>query len=100
MQTATINNFDLFVEFYNKVKESSDISEIIKEYGGANIYIPSYKATFRNQDILRQYDEGIRAGKNSSVVIRELAQAHNLSYNTISSITKEVREPSLFDSEN
>lgn len=94
-----INNFDLFVEFCNKVKESSDISEIIKEYGGASIYVPSYKATFRNQDILRQYDEGIRAGKNSSVVIRELAQVHNLSYNTISSITKEVREPSLFECE-
>ncbi|MBN7287436.1 MULTISPECIES: Mor transcription activator family protein [Campylobacter] len=96
MQVETINNFDLFVEFYNKVKASEDISQIVKEYGGANIYIPSYKATFRNQDILKQYDEGIREGKNSSVVIRELAQAHNLSYNTINNITKEAREPSLF----
>lgn len=94
-----INSFDLFAEFYNRVKESENMADIIKEYGGANIYVPSYKATFRNQDILRQYDEGIRAGKNSSVVIRELAQAHNLSYNTISSITKEAREPSLFECE-
>ena len=94
-----INSFDLFAEFYNRVKESENMADIIKEYGGASIYGPSYKATFRNQDILRQYDEGIRAGKNSSVVIRELAQAHNLSYNTISSITKEAREPSLFECE-
>lgn len=94
-----INSFDLFAEFYNRVKESENMADIIKEYGGASIYVPSYKATFRNQDILRQYDEGIRAGKNSSVVIRELAQAHNLSYNTISSITKEAREPSLFECE-
>ena len=94
-----INSFDLFAEFYNRVKESENMADIIKEYGGASIYVPSYKATFRNQDILRQYDEGIRAGKNSPVVIRELAQAHNLSYNTISSITKEAREPSLFECE-
>ena len=94
-----INSFDIFAEFYNRVKESENMADIIKEYGGASIYVPSYKATFRNQDILRQYDEGIRAGKNSSVVIRELAQAHNLSYNTISSITKEAREPSLFECE-
>lgn len=91
-----INNFDLFAEFYNRVKESESMADIIKEYGGANIYVPSYKGTFRNYDILKEYEEGIRAGKNSSVVIRELAQAHNLSYNTISSITKEAREPSLF----
>ena len=94
-----INNFDLFVEFYNKVKESSDISEIIKEYGGASIYVPSYKATFRNQDILRQYDEGIKLGKPRPVVIREIAAKHNLSYNSVCAITKELREPSLFDTE-
>jgi len=91
-----INNFDLFVEFYNKVKESSDISEIIKEYGGASIYVPSYKGTFRNYDILKEYEEGIRLGKPRPVVIREIAAKHNLSYNSVCAITKELREPSLF----
>ena len=92
-----INNFDLFVEFYNKVKESSDISEIIKEYGGASIYVPSYKGTFRNYDILKEYEEGIRLGKPRPVVIREIAAKHNLSYNSVCAITKEIREPSLFE---
>lgn len=92
-----ISNYELFLEFYQKAKNSQNVDELIKEFGGGSIYVPSYKTTFRNQDILRQYGEGIRAGKNSSVVIRELAQAHNLSYNTINSITKELREPSLFD---
>ena len=92
-----INNFDLFVEFYNKVKESSDISEIIKEYGGASIYVPSYKGTFRNYDILKEYEEGIELGKPRPVVIREIAAKHSLSYNSVCAITKEIREPSLFE---
>ena len=48
-----INSFDIFAEFYNRVKESESMADIIKEYGGANIYVPSYKGTFRNYDILK-----------------------------------------------
>ena len=40
-----INSFDIFAEFYNRVKESENMADIIKEYGGANIYVPSYKGT-------------------------------------------------------
>ena len=74
-----INSFDLFAEFYNRVKESENMADIIKEYGGANIYVPSYKGTFRNYDILKEYEEGIKLGKPSPVVIRESAAKHNLS---------------------
>ena len=94
-----INNFDIFAEFYNRVKESESMADIIKEYGGANIYVPSYKGTFRNYDILKEYEEGIKLGKSSPVVIREIATKHNLSYNSVCAITKELREPSLFDTE-
>ena len=94
-----VNNFDLFVEFYNCVRNSDDISEVLKEYGGANIYVPSYKSTFRNRDILEEYKEESKAGKPGAVIIRELSAKHGLSYNSISSIVKENRQPGLFDDE-
>ena len=94
-----INNFDLFVEFYNCVKESESMADVLKEYGGANIYVPSYKSTFRNRDIIKDYEEGVAAGKQSTVIIREIATKHGLSYNSISSIVKENRQPGLFDDE-
>ncbi len=94
-----INNFDLFVEFYNCVKESESMADVLKEYGGANIYVPSYKSTFRNRDILDEYKEELKSGKPGAVIIRELSAKHGLSYNSISSIVKENRQPSLFDDE-
>ena len=86
-----INSFDIFAEFYNRVKESEGMADIIKEYGGANIYVPSYKGTFRNYDILKEYEEGIKLGKSSPVVIREIAAKHSLSYNSVCAIIKEIR---------
>lgn len=86
-----INSFDIFAEFYNRVKESESMADIIKEYGGANIYVPSYKGTFRNYDILKEYEEGIKLGKSSPVVIREIAAKHSLSYNSVCAIIKEIR---------
>ena len=86
-----INSFDIFAEFYNRVKESEGMADIIKEYGGANIYVPSYKGTFRNYDILKEYEEGIKLGKSSPVVIREIATKHSLSYNSVCAIIKEIR---------
>ena len=86
-----INSFDIFAEFYNRVKESESMADIIKEYGGANIYVPSYKGTFRNYDILKEYEESIKLGKPSPVVIREIAAKHSLSYNSVYAIIKEIR---------
>ena len=71
-----INSFDIFAEFYNRVKESESMADIIKEY-----------------------EEGIELGKPRPVVIREIAAKHNLSYNSVCAITKELREPSLFEKE-
>ena len=85
-----INNFDLFVEFYNCVKDSESMADVLKEYGGANIYVPSYKSTFRNRDIIKDYEEGVAAGKQSTVIIREIAAKYGLSYNGVCSIIREA----------
>lgn len=91
-----LSNYDLFVDFYNRIKDSDGISEIIKEYGGASIYVPSYKTTFRNDDIANEYKALVNSGKSASIAIRELAAKHNLSYNSVQAIIKEAKEPSLF----
>lgn len=93
------DNNDLFFDFYNKVKDSKDVNEIIKEFGGGNIYIPSYKTTFRNDDMLNEYNELLALGKSQSVAIRELSINHNLSQSMVQKIireTKEAKEPTLF----
>ncbi|MBE2986636.1 DNA-binding protein [Campylobacter sp. RM12920] len=91
-----LSNFDLFVEFYQKVKDSEDIAEVLKEYGGSSIYVPSYKSTYRNADILDEYEQSIKDGKSSTAAIREIAAKHNLSYNSVSAIIRELKEPALF----
>ena len=56
--------------------------EIVKMYGGANLYIPTYKATIRNsrnREIKRKYN-GINAGL--------LAMQYGMSVNNVRNIVK------------
>lgn len=92
-----LNNFDLFVEFYEKVKASESIAEVLKEYGGSSVYIPSYKSTYRNQDMLDEYLKGAKEGKSNTLIIREIAAKYSLSYNSVSAIIKELKQPPLFE---
>lgn len=87
-----LNNFDLFIEFYNSVKESTNIKDILKQYGGGNIYIPSYKGTYRNGEIIKKYNDGVKMGKNTTLLIRQIAAEYDLSYNTVLNITRGVRD--------
>ena len=57
--------------------------EIVRMYGGANLYIPSYKATIRNsrnREIKRKYN-GINAGL--------LAMQYGMSVNNVRNIVKD-----------
>lgn len=78
-----ITNKELWEEFYQQIKDSENISEIVKEYGGSSVYVPSYKSTYRNDDIIEEFENG------SS--IKELAKKHDLSETSIYAITKELR---------
>ena len=56
--------------------------EIVRMYGGANLYIPTYKATIRNsrnREIKRKYN-GINAGL--------LAMQYGMSVNNVRNIVK------------
>jgi len=85
---AKVTNYDLFEELFIFIKkDNTSISDVVKEYGGANLYIPSYKATFRNSDICKEYIKR----QNEKAISKQLAKKYDLSEVQILQITKEVR---------
>ena len=92
--SAAITNYDLFEQLYNFINNpDNDIKATIKEYGGASFYIPSHKTTIRNDEIIEQYKQGL----GETGLVKKLAREHDLSEAQIYAITKETREPSLFN---
>lgn len=90
---AAITNFDLFEDLFNFIKNPEvTISDVIKEHGGSNLYIPSFKTTCRNDEIITAYKE--RLGEKH--LVKKLAKEYDLSESQIFIITKPLREPSLF----
>ena len=85
MALINLEVFEAFVEF---VKNAEDNKAILKEYGGAQLYIPSYKSISRDDDVVADYKAG--------ATIAELRRKYNLSNNRIYEITREHREPKLF----
>ena len=83
-----ITNFEVFEAFVAFVREHDNIDEILKEYGGSQLYIPSYKTISRNDNVIEDFLGGMS--------IPELRRKYDLSSNRIYEITREVREPKLF----
>jgi len=74
------SNYELFEAFYEEVKNSKNIVEVIKAYGGGTIYVPSFKTTHRNEEIRRRFEEGAD--------IPTLQREYGLSRNQIYAILK------------
>ncbi len=86
---TTITSYDMFEEFFDFIKlPTTDKKATIKEFGGSNFYIPSYKTTMRNDEIIQKY-------KNKTSV-KILAREYDLTERQIYDITKEIRNPGLF----
>lgn len=91
---ASVTNFDLFEELFNMIKkETTTINDVVKEFGGSNYYIPSWKSIARNDEIIKEYKESRGKVKN---ITKTLARKYELSEAQIYAITKDVREPTLF----
>jgi len=92
--SALITNLDIIEQMIEFIKiPENDMEAFIKEYGGSNIYIPSYKTTLRNENIITEYKK--RLGEFR--LVQKLAKTYDLTERQIYDITKEVREaPSLF----
>ena len=91
-----MNNENLFAYLYVKIKESTDIKDILKEFGGCLIYIPSYKSTKRDEDIKEDYKNLLSQKKNRREIMLLLSNKYNLSQQRLYAITEDVRNASLF----
>ena len=55
---APIDNLDMFEQLFNFIKDPEvDLQTAVKEFSGQTYYIPSFKTTFRNQEIIKIYRE-------------------------------------------
>ncbi|WP_419782358.1 Mor transcription activator family protein [Malaciobacter marinus] len=88
---SAITNLDLFEDLFNYIKQSDvDLTSVIKEYGGTSYYIPSYKTTLRNKEIIKEYKEKL----GEVGLVKRLAKENHLTERQIYDITRSVREAS------
>lgn len=85
-----ITNKDIFEEFTRRIREENATDEeLMQDYGGTPIYVPSYKRNGRDGCIIKDYLENKRS-------VKELARIYDLSERRVYEILEPVREPSLF----
>jgi len=85
---SAVTNRDIFEEFTRRIREDGATDdELMEEYGGMPIYVPSWNLNGRNNLIIDDYKKGMTP--------KELKFKYNLSLGRIYEIIKEVREPTL-----
>lgn len=77
-----MNNLEMFKYFIDYVKNHS-LEDIIKEWGGGYIYVPSYKNTYRDKQILNLYTQGKHT--------KDIAKEMNLSISRVRAIIREQK---------
>lgn len=87
MKQPTTND-DILEMFLDDCKRATK-KEIIKEWGGASIYIPSYSGKLRDKDIKKRYKELLEEGLSKGVAVRRVAKEFGLSASRIYKILKE-----------
>ncbi len=92
-EAISLTNLDLFEDLFDFIKQKDiKLDDVIKEFGGSTYYIPSYKTTLRNDEIIKEY----RKHLGETGLVKRLARDHNLTERQIYDITKGVRNPTLF----
>ncbi|MFV0481285.1 MAG: Mor transcription activator family protein [Campylobacteraceae bacterium] len=93
-----IDTKDIFLQFYETIKNGASVEDVCREYGGGSVYIPSFKSMGRNDEIREEYRKLITENKKSrAAIIRDLANTYNLSTNHIYTIINTNIQPSLFN---
>lgn len=84
-----VTNKDIFEEFCRRIREdgASD-EELMQDYGGMPIYVPSWCMNGRNNEIIKDYTE-------EKLSPKELAMKYRLSLSRIYEIIDPVRNPQL-----
>ena len=92
-EAISLTNLDLFENLFDFIKQQDiKLDDVIKEFGGSTYYIPSYKTTLRNDEIIKEY----RKHLGETGLVKRLSREHDLTERQIYDITKSVRNPSLF----
>lgn len=85
-----VTNFDIFTEFCRRIREDNATDEdLMKDYGGMPIYVPSWKLNGRNDEIIKDYTE-------NKLDPKQLSMKYSLSVSQIYEIINKVRSPQLF----
>lgn len=90
-----ISNFDIFFNLYEESKGAT-LKEVLQDFGGANLYIPSYKSIQRDEDIWKDYKDLKENGATQKYIMLSLQQKYSLSEQHLYKILKTKREPSFF----
>lgn len=83
-----ITNFDICEEMFRFIKEeNTSMSNFLKEYGGTNVYIPSFKKIYRDDEIIEEYKKN-----PTKATVRKLARDHELCEQQVYKITRAIRK--------
>ncbi len=91
-----ISNFDIFFNLYERIQKGATLKEVLQDFGGANLYIPSYKTIQRDEDIREEYQSLLNKKNSKKQIMLTLQQKYNLSEQHLYKILKDERQPSLF----
>ena len=81
-----LTNLEIFELFCDLIRGGATNEELMKEYGGSSIPVPSYKLHGRDDEIRRKFVEEHHDPK-------ELARQYDLSLSQIYRILEPVRKP-------
>jgi len=85
-----ITNFEIFEQFYKRIaQDGASLSDLMREYGGMPIYVPSWGSNGRNKELVEDY-------LINKLSPKELALKYHLSLSRVYEILGETRTPSLF----
>ncbi|MDE5602331.1 MAG: DNA-binding protein, partial [Helicobacter sp.] len=73
------------------IKGGATLKEVLQDFGGANVYIPSYKSIQRDEDIWEDYQKLLDKGFPKKQIMLTLQQKYDLSEQHIYKILKSKR---------
>lgn len=85
-EITTLELLEAFVDFCKDPEHT--LRDVVEHYSSAQIVVPSFKRTYRNEEIVEKFRKGAS--------VRELADEYQLCVRTIYEITYEDRNPTLF----
>ena len=91
-----VSNVEIFDEMFNRIQSGATKKEILQDYGGANIYIPSYKTILRDDELFETYKKLREAGLTQKKIMLMLKQKFDLSEQQLYRIIADKSQPSLF----